>query len=68
MKNYYIRAEICEGYPDYEFVIKANSLDIAISKANKILKADYPEEYRKDNFYCTHITAEELLERMTLLV
>jgi hypothetical protein len=66
MKNYYVRIDIADGYPTYDFVIKANSLDSAISKANKIFKTDYPEEYRKDNFYCTHITADQLLERMTV--
>jgi hypothetical protein len=66
MKNYYVRIDIADGYPCYEFVIKANSLDSAISKANKIFKEDYPEEYRKDSFYCTHVTADQLLERMTV--
>ena len=66
MKHYYIRAEINEEYPDYDFVVRARSLDGALTIANEILEKDYPEEYRKDNFYCKMITAKELLAILTI--
>lgn len=68
MKHYYINAEICEGYPNYEFVLKARTLESATRKAHKIIKQDYPEDYKhaKGNTLIREITAEELLEYLTL--
>lgn len=69
MKNYYVRAEVMEGAPDYEFVLRAENLDHAINLAKKELKESYPDIFAgkySDNFYCTHITGEELLKKMTI--
>jgi hypothetical protein len=67
MKHYYIHFEVGEGYPDYEFVIKAKDFESAKFLAGVTLSADYPEQFKSDNdFYCIEITAEQLLERLTI--
>ena len=66
MKHYFVNFEVDEGVPDYEFVIKAESLSKAREKANIIIKQDYPEAYEKDNFKCNKITAEQLLDLLTI--
>jgi len=69
MKTYYIRAEIGEGYPDYDFVIKAKSQKEAERIAKKILKADYPDIFvgkYADRFSCHEITGKQLLEQLTI--
>jgi len=69
MQNYYIRAEVCEGYPDYEFVLKAKTQVQAEKQAKKILMTDYPEIFvgkYADRFLCKEITAEQLLAQLTL--
>jgi len=68
MKNYYIRADLGDGIPSYDFVVKAENLDDAIKQGGAILRQDYPEEYRdrENDFYCCHITAEQLLKRLTI--
>jgi len=63
MKNYYIRAEVCEGYPDYDFAIKAKTQAEAQKQAKKILMTDYPDIFigkYADRFSCYEITAELL--------
>lgn len=68
MKNYYVLCDVGEGIPCYDFVIKAKSLKEAIKKGGAILKADYPEnwDYNKNDFSVCEITAEELLNRLTI--
>jgi hypothetical protein len=68
MNYYYINAEICESYPNYEFVLKARTLESATNKAHKIIKQDYPEDYRhaKGNTSIREVTAETLLAYLTL--
>ena len=69
MKNYYIRAEVCEGYPDYKFVLKAKTQTEALKQARNILRQDYPESFEgkyDDRFSCYEITAEQLLGQLTL--
>ena len=68
MKHYYISFELGDGIPDYDFVLRAKNIDIAMLKARKILRQDYPMEWRiqKGDFGCSEITADELLQRMCL--
>lgn len=69
MKNYFIRAEIGEEYPDYEFVIKSKTQKQAEKLAQKELTTSYPDIFvgkYADRFSCHEITAQELLERMTI--
>jgi len=69
MKNYYIRAEVCEGYPDFDFVLKAKTQAQAQKQAKKILMTDYPDIFvgkYADRFSCYEITAEQLLAQLTL--
>lgn len=68
MKYYFISAEIEEGYPDYDFVLKALCLDDAIKEAKKILKKDYPETFNgySDRFDAQMVTGEKLLSLMTI--
>ena len=71
LKYFYVCADIGEGIPSYDFVLKCKNIDIACLKARKILKNDYQDEWEahgKDgiNFSCGEITAQELLERMCL--
>lgn len=69
MKNYYIRAEVCEEYPDYDFVIKAKTQEEAEKIAKNILIQDYPDIFvgkYADRFSCYEITAEELLRNLTI--
>jgi hypothetical protein len=71
MKNYYIRADLGDGIPSYDFVIRAKTLINAENKAWKILRQDYSEvftekRFRTGDFSICEITAEELLKRLTL--
>lgn len=69
MKHYFIRAEIEESYPDYEFVIKAKTQEEAEKLAQKELTESYPDIFvgkYADRFSCYEITAEELLQRLTI--
>jgi molybdate-binding protein len=69
MKNYYVCCDLGEGIPSYDFVVRAESLDEAVKKAEKIINTDYPEnwkEYNDKDFSCHEITAEQLLERLTI--
>lgn len=71
MKNYYIVADIGEGIPSYNFILRAKSIDIAKLKAGKILKTDYPDQWNWNgelgiDFTCREITAEQLLKDLTL--
>jgi hypothetical protein len=69
MKHYFIRAEVCEGYPDYEFVLKEKTQKQAESRAKKILMQDYPDIFKgkyADRFSCYEITAEDLIKILTL--
>jgi len=68
-KNYYIRAEVSEEYPDYDFIIKAQTQAQAEKQAKKILMHDYPDIFvgkYADRFSCHGITAQELLEILTI--
>ena len=67
-KTYYVNCDVGEGYPSYDFVVKAKTLKEAIRLAGKELKYSYPEnwEYNKNDFSVCEITANELLERLTL--
>ena len=65
MKNYYIRADLGDGIPCYDFVLKAKDFDTARKEAGKLLEKDYPE-VMGDDFSCEEITADELLKRLTL--
>lgn len=68
-KNYFIRAEVMEGYPDYEFVIKSKTQAQAEKIAKKELTTSYPEIFvgkYADRFSCYEITGKELLERLTI--
>jgi len=70
--------DLAEGTPCYDFVIKANNIDEAKRIANDIIWKDYPEEMSLQNdmttnkedtlesFWCEEITAEKLLEKMTI--
>lgn len=66
-KNYYILADLGEGIPSYDFVLKAKSEEEARKLASEILEKDYPEDPEDSKtFSCHEITAEQLLEQMTL--
>ena len=67
MKHFYIRYDLGEGIPTYDFCLKVESIAEACKEAEKILKSDYGEQFEVSNEYsCEEITAEELLKRMTL--
>lgn len=67
MRNYYVVVEIEEGMPDYNFVLKAKSLKEAEDEAYKIIKSDYPDYTQAhESFNCREISADDLLERLTL--
>ena len=63
-KNYYCRCEVAEGYPCYEFVIRAKNWDEALKIANKKLKMEF--NYNTSNFSLTQVTAKGLLKRLTI--
>ena len=44
MKYFYVRYEVADGYPDYEFVIKAESFEEAKEIATEIIDKDYEQE------------------------
>lgn len=69
MKNFFVRAEIGEGYPDYEFIVKAKNLSTAKIHARLILKQDYPDIFTgkyEDRFSCRQVNQKQLLELMTI--
>lgn len=74
MEHYYIVADIGEGIPSYNFVLKAKNLRDACLEAEKILKEDYPDQARSKgsdtfneyDYSCREITAEQLLKELTL--
>lgn len=69
MKNYYIRAEVAEDYPDYDFVIQAKTQKQAESKAKKILMQDYPDIFvgkYADRFSCYEVSPDQLLNILTI--
>ncbi len=69
MKHYYIRAEVQEGYPDYDFVIKAKNETTARIHARAILTQDYPDVFigkYAENFSCEEVNGRQLLEIMTI--
>lgn len=67
MKYFYVRYEVADGYPDYEFVIKAESFEEAKEIATEIIDKDYEQEWEDNkNFAMYEITAEQLLERMLI--
>lgn len=69
MKNYFISAEVEEGYPDYDFVVKEKTQKQAEIIAKKELKTSYPDIFAgryADRFSCHEVTGDELLERLTI--
>lgn len=42
-KHFYITAELAEGIPSYNFVVKADTEDQARDIAREIIENDYPE-------------------------
>jgi len=69
LKNYFIRAEVEEEYPDYIFVIRAKTQKQAEKLAQKELTTSYPGIFvgkYTDRFSCYEITANELLQRLTI--
>lgn len=69
LKFYYIRAEVGEGYPSYDFVLKYKTLKQAEKEAKKILMQDYPDTFvgkYADRFSCYEVTADQLIKIMTL--
>lgn len=68
MKYYLMSCDVGEGIPSYEFVIKAKTLKGAETIGRKILKGDYPEnwDYNQDSYSIHEVTAEELLDIMTI--
>lgn len=67
MKYFYVRYEVGEDYPNYVFVIKAETLNKAYKLVDKILMTDYPEEYELNNHYSLcEITPEELLNKLLI--
>lgn len=68
MKYYFITFELGDGIPNYDFVIRAKTLKSAENIARKILKQDYPMEWKiqKGDFGCGETTAEQLLKDLTL--
>ena len=65
MKNYYVRADLGDGIPIYDFVLKAKTIEEAMKRAGEILREDYPEHDSEDFSVC-EITADELLKRLTI--
>ena len=67
MKNYYIRYDIGDGIPSYDFCLRAKDLDKAVKLAQAILENDYPEEWRENrDFSCRETSAEQLLKDLTI--
>ncbi len=67
IKYYFVIAEIGEGYPDYEFILKAETLKEAEKKAFKIIKNDYPDnwEYIQRTIFVEEFeNKERLIERV----
>jgi hypothetical protein len=70
MKNYYVRADLGEEVPSYDFIVKAKTQEEAEKLAEKELKESYAEQWSYGvggiDFSCYEITAEELLARLTI--
>jgi hypothetical protein len=68
MKTYHAICNVGEGYPSYEFIVRAKTLEEADKITRRILKEDYPEnwEYNKDDYTLWETTAEELLNNMII--
>lgn len=67
IKYYFVTAEIGEGYPDYEFIIKETTLNKAEKKAHKIIKNDYPDNYeyiKKDTHIEEFNNKEDMMMRI----
>lgn len=66
MKYYFIRADVGDDVPSYEFILKATSLRKACLKANKIIKYDY-QDYDNADFSCREVkTFENILTEMLI--
>ena len=66
MKYFFIRADVGDEVPSYEFVIKANKMETAEKIANKIIKQDY-QEYGNPDFSCREVkTFENFLAEMLI--
>ena len=65
MKTFYVRADIQEEMPTYDFVVKANTRKQAEKIAKKIIATDY-QDFTDYPFSCEEVTAQELLETMTI--
>ena len=71
MKNYFIRADLGEETPSYDFVVKAKGLDEAVRIAKIELKSSYTDQWNWNepdgiDFTCQTITAKGLLDRLTI--
>lgn len=67
MKYYYIRAEIDEWYPYYDFVIKADTQTQASEIARDIVLSDYPDfDLSTKHIDCNEVTPDEFIRIMTI--
>lgn len=67
MNHYYINCELGEGIPDYNFVIQAKDNEEARAEAWVIFEKDYPDYSMKQRqIQCAEVTADQLLERLTI--
>jgi hypothetical protein len=67
MKYYFIRADIGENMPSYEFILQAEAIEEADEKAEEIIKTDY-QEYGSPDFSCREIAdfQKDILELMCI--
>lgn len=67
MNHYYIIAEIEEGYPNYNFIIKADTRIQASEIARDIVLSDYPDfDLFTKHIDCNEVTPDELIRIMTI--
>jgi len=65
-KYFYVRVELGECIPSYDFCLKAKTFEKAKELATEIITEDYPEQSEYADYFLIEITAEQLLKRMTL--
>lgn len=68
MKHYYVSCELSnyEAIPNYNFVLKAENIDIAEKEARIIILQDYPDYYEYIKLDIEEIDAPKLLQILTI--
>lgn len=68
-KYFFVRGDIGEGYPYFEFIVTASNLEMAEKKAGAIIKDGYPEnwEYNQNDFSVNEVkTFKDIIRYMEI--